>query len=300
MNLSMARTRSRWDLNDEPGHAACCSLHPLALPCRKDNFQGAHLPPVNADQLSLEVWARVFKYLKPNGKHAVEDQARAQRVAKLMADQACFHQLKLVCSKFRDIFAEHPQLSNEITISKPSSATAAFVPSILLWIQRWRSSICSFQAFSGKQYHELVLGALACLCSSLDSVFLANTTAEAVCALPVFKSLRRCNFDDQQHLDLSALQALPSLEELYLSDGNYSSVPSAGKLTSLWVQDANVDFSRASTKDVSLKSLVMYSCKLSGLHDSGLTVCKALTNLEIDDAAFPALVTYKLVLIMWQ
>ena len=68
------------------------------------------------------------EYLRPNGKHAVEHQAGALRVAKLMADQACFHQLELVCSKFRDVFAEHPQLSNEITISKPSSATDAFVP----------------------------------------------------------------------------------------------------------------------------------------------------------------------------
>ena len=137
-----------------------------------------------------------------------------------------------------------------------------------------------------------MLGALACLSFSLDSVFLANTAAAAVCALPVFKSLRRCDFDDQQQLNLSALQALPSLEELYVSDGTYSSVPSAGKLTSLWVQDANVDFSRASTTDVSLKSLVMYSCKLSRLHDSGLTVCKALTCLEINNAVFTAALRY--------
>ena len=205
-----------------------------------------------------------------------------------MADQACFHQLKLVCSKFRDVFAEHQELSSEINISKPSPATTAFVPSILLWIQRWRSSISSFQAFSGEQHHELVLGALACLSSSLDSVFLTNTPAAAVCTLPVFQSLKRCDFDDHDQLNLSALQALPSLEELYLSAGDYSSVPSAGQLTMLWVLEADVQFSRASMEDISFKHLVMNVCEIGGLHDSGLIACKALMDLDISAAAFAA------------
>ena len=285
----MARTRPRWDLNDDISHVICCSLRTLALSFRKDKSKGNHLPTVTVDQLPLEVWARVFEHLRPDSKNAVAgeqgQQARAQEVAKLMADQACFHQLKLVCCKFRDVFSEHPELSNEITISKPSDT---FVPSILLWIQRWRSSICNFQAFSGVQHHELVLGALACCSSSLGSVFLTNAPAAAVSALPAFNSLKRCDFDDQNQLSLSALQALPSLEELYLSAGDYSSVPSAGQLTMLWVQEANVEFSRASMEDISLKYLVLYSCELTGLHDSGLTACKALTDLEIADAAFTA------------
>ena len=56
----------------------------------------------------------------------------------------------------------------------------------------------------------------------------------------------------------------------------------------LWVQEANVEFSRASTEDISLKYLVVYSCELTGLHDSGLTACKALTDVEIADAVFTA------------
>lgn len=288
----MARTRPRWVLKEDPSHVVCCSLRILALSCRKDKSSRTHLTTVTVDELPLEVWARVFEYLRPKSKHAVDgdqgQQARIQRVAKLMADQACFHQLKLVCSKFQDVYAEHPELSNEISISKISSATSIFVPSILLWVQRWGSSICSFKAFSGKQHHELVLGALACLSTSLDSVFLTNTPAAAVCALPVFKSLKRCDFDDHQLLNLSALQALPSLPKLYLSGGDYSSVPSAGQLTMLWVQEANVEFNRAVMEDISLKDIVIYSGELSRLHDNGLSACKGLTDLVFADAVFKA------------
>ena len=243
-----------------------------------------HLPTVIIDQLPLEVWAKVFKCLRPNSDELFDD-ARTQTVAKVMTEQAYFHQLKLVCSKFRDVFAEHPELSNEIIIGKPSSAASTFVPSILLWIQR--CSVCTFNAFSGEQHHELVLGALAGS-SSLKSVFLANTPAAAVCTLPVFKSLTRCDFDNHEQLDLSPLQALPSLEELYVSAGEYSNVPSAGRLATLWVKEAIVNLNPASMEEISFSCLRLYTCRLSGLHGSGLIACKALARLEIDDAEITA------------
>ena len=256
-------------------------LTQLALSCRSEGARETQLPTVTVDQLPLEVWAKVFEYLRPNSQDALDDQS--QNVARLMTEQACFHQLKLVCSKFREVFAEHPELSNEISISKPtgSSDASTFVPSILLWIKRWHRSIGIFNAFHGQQHHELILGALA-VSSSLESVFLKNTPAAAVCALPVFTSLRRCDFDQHEQLNLSDLRALPSLQELYLSAGEYSNVPSAGSLITLWVQDANVKFSTALMEDISFTSLTLQTCKLRGLHDSGLIACKALARLDID------------------
>ena len=108
----------------------------------RSRAKGTHLSTVTVDQLPLEVWAKVFEYLRPSMDAVdVVGDGQPQNVAKVMTEQACFHQLKLVCSKFRDVFAEHPELSREIIISKVSSAASTFVPSILLWIQRWRSSI---------------------------------------------------------------------------------------------------------------------------------------------------------------
>lgn len=137
----------------------------------------------------------------------------------------------------------------------------------------------------------MILGALAGS-SSLESVYLTNTPAAAVCALPVFKALRRCDFDRHEQLNLSPLRALPSLEELYVSAGKYSSVPSAGSLTKLWIQEATVSVSRAEMEDISFIDLTLNTCKLRGLHNSGLVACKALGRLEIIDAACTAAHVY--------
>ena len=76
-------------------------------------------------------------------------------MTKVVTDQACFHQLKVACSKFIHVFAQHPELSNEITICKPVADT--FGPSLLLWTQLWSSSICKFNTFSLEQPHKLML-----------------------------------------------------------------------------------------------------------------------------------------------
>ena len=217
-------------------------------------------------QLPLEVWAKIFEHFKPISENELASGPMVRRriSSNVMEDQADFHRLKLVCSKFRDAFAEHPELSNEINIDN----TNAFMPSVLLWIQRWRSSIYRFNSFFEGQHQVIVLGALACPGSLLDSVSLTNAPADAVCALPGFSSLRRCYFlcntdyvtdddtddDTDYDTDLSPLQALPSLEELHLSFGHYSSVPSTGHLTLLRLEHGTVQFRAASAEDISLFS----------------------------------------------
>ena len=100
----------------------------------------------------------------------------------------------------------------------------------------------------------------------------------------MFKSLRICDFERHEHLNLSALRALPSLEELYLTAGEYNNVPSAGRLTKLFAHDADVNFTTASMEDISFSCLRLFNSSLIGLHDSGLTACKALVDLEIATA----------------
>ena len=247
---------------------------------------------VTVHQLPLEVSARIFQYLKVHGDDAVlSSQADiTQSVRVVMADQACFHQLKLVCSRFNSVFDKHSELSSEINLGRHAART--FVPSILLWIHRWRSSIYRFNSFYGEQHLELVLGALACPCSSLASVFLTNPPESAVCALPAFLSLKQCDIEGSkglnEQLDVSALQELPSLQELYLSTGSYSSVPSSGHLTKLWVSEGRIQFSENSDEGISLKFLSIYKCSLSGLHNSGLAACKSLLHLDARACTFTA------------
>lgn len=94
-------------------------------------------------------------------------------------------------------------------------------------------------------------------CSLLGSIGLVKPPASAVCALPVFTSLKRCDLDGskdkEDYLDLSALHILSSQEELYLFTGCFSSVPSSGHLTTLWVSEGSIQFTGDLLEDVSLK-----------------------------------------------
>ena len=210
------------------------------------------------------MWAHVFQCLVLNNQVAVVTWPE-QNVAKVLADQACFHQLKLVCSKFRNVFALHPEFSNEPTISKPTAHT--FVPSVLLWTQRWGSFICKFNSFFGEQPHKLlhVLGVFICICSSLKSMFLTTAPSDAVRALPIFSSLVRCKFHDHlHHLVSSALKRLPRLKDLYLTSGQYSNVPSAGCLTRVSVLDSVVQFSASSLEGISLSTILWIQAHLVG------------------------------------
>lgn len=239
-------------------------------------------------QLPLDVWARIFQHLEAvNAKELTCSLLpEARRVALDTANQAHFHQLQLVCSKFRDVFAEHPDLSNRIIVSK--SIAHPFIPSILLWIQRWRSSIRNVSCCSGKEHQEMLLGALACPDSMLNTIHLTKASQNSVHALPVFSSLSRCDLHGQQgHLDLTALQALPSLTELHLSVGCFNGVPAAC-LTYLFVASGIVQFSGASEQNISLETLIVTSSRLSRLHDAGLAACAALSCLHISSSVFSA------------
>lgn len=86
-----------------------------------------HVATVVAKQLPLEVWARIFDHLRPDTEGAAAPSM--YEVAMVMADQAHFHTLKLVCSQFRDVFAVHPDLSNEVSIG---SAAYTQLPGLLL------------------------------------------------------------------------------------------------------------------------------------------------------------------------
>ena len=205
-------------------------------------------------QLPLEVWARIFQFLRAGNDENLTCilPFKAHLVAQATADQTHFHQLKLVCSKFRDAFAEHPELSNRVILRQSTGHPVA--SGILLWIQRWRSSIRQFICFSGEEHQEMLIGVLACPDSVLNFIHLINASQNSIYALPMFSSLIRCDFHAQQgQLDLTALQALPSLKELRLSGGRFSGVPAC--LPYLCVALANVQFSGASEQGISLEKL---------------------------------------------
>ena len=263
----------------------------LTWACRSTRFEG---PSDAVDRIPLEVWARIFEHLRPDSEDVSasimwRQPGASHRLSVLLTKQARLYQLNLVCPKFRSVFLQHPELSNEISIHF-TSAAHALLPSALLWIQRWRRSLHTFNSFCGEEHHELLLAAMASPGSLLDSVYLTNAPASAVFVLTIFSHLRQCTFTDHEdQLDLLTLQAVPSLEELRLSYGSYSNIPSDGHLTSLCSCFATLEFSPAPTEhDISLKLLSMTYCSASGLHGSGLAACKSLASLVVVQSTLTA------------
>ncbi len=75
----------------------------------------------------MDLWAKVFAYLKPNQAAAgrlfdVNDMngEQTQYVSEVITAQAHYHKLKLVCSKFKQVFQEHSELSDELTLAEGS------------------------------------------------------------------------------------------------------------------------------------------------------------------------------------
>lgn len=87
-----------------------------------------------SDQLLVELWTRIFECPWPNYRQCVNfcfhDGDRESVVAALLSDQARFHQLKLVCSRFRQVFLQHPELSGEAILAEDNASN--LTPSLLL------------------------------------------------------------------------------------------------------------------------------------------------------------------------
>ena len=147
--------------------------------------------------------------------------------------------------------------------------------------------ITAFTALAGSQTYELILGALLCPDSVLASVYLANPPSAAVCALSSLKALRQCLLDgsgQDMHrpvYDISALQALPLLEELRLSGRSYVGVPASSQLTQLHAVYSEVSFTEGAQQNVGIKDLLLLNADVSGIHkDGGCTTLQAVNVAE--------------------
>ena len=206
-------------------------------------------------QLPPEMWARIFVLVKPDSKELLvrpwKFTARSEAVLHIMADQACFRQLQLVCSTFNKVFAEHPELSDEMLLNE--HAIRSSVPSALLWIQRWRHSICRLVAFTEHEHQTVVLEALNWV-ASLKCAIMSHASMSIVSMLPGFSSLSRCDFHSPEDvLELSALHSLYSLQQLYLSDANFCATPS--HMLVLSAVDCQIYFNGDSTHSINMTSI---------------------------------------------
>lgn len=99
---------------------------------------------------------------------------------------------------------------------------------------------------------------------------------------------------------LSALQVLLTLEDLQFVKKHIWQRSFKWKPNLPIVLNSVVQLIEASVKDISLKTLVMYTSKLSGLHCSGLAAYKPFPSLTLIIVLHARTVFDKLVQAIWQ
>ena len=113
-------------------------------------------PYIDALQLPIEVWNKVFAFLKPD---CSEIERWHSEVDELVTQQAQLHQLRLVCTKFNKVIDQHPELLDHLL---PGHMPWQSWPSLLRWLQRDRSHVRIVMPSCDGDSHALLLGALAC------------------------------------------------------------------------------------------------------------------------------------------
>ena len=226
-------------------------------------------------QLPVEVWNKVFACLKPNCKQI--DESRAY---KMVTQQAQLHQLRLVCTKVNKVIEQHPELLDQLLLRHVSCQSW---PSLLRWLQRYKSHVRIVMPSSDADSQALLLGALACPSSQLTEVLLRKSRMLHIHALSVFTTITNCSLSDPKEadMDLKPLQGLHSLQDIFLEYGQYSNVPLSSHLTCLDVSDCTASCVQLVCSTPGLKDLTVFKATLSALHDDGLLCCSGLTSLDV-------------------
>lgn len=226
--------------------------------------------------LTPELWVRVFALMEMTSEtldNVVEWTGR-HRQTLAQQEQARVHQLKLVCTQFRDIYATHPGLIRQLFLRR--SFPARLAPNLLAWLQQNGGSV---QIFQSAEQGSLVEAVLAGLVLSEQCMRLANVCNPSACSISLiatFQRLEKCGLWSKSDycLDLAPLGSLPRLKHLLLH-GQYYMLHHLTGLTRLDCNSADViDVQQISP---SLQHLEIDGGSLTGMHRSGLSLCSGLT-----------------------
>jgi len=156
-------------------------------------------------------------------------------------------------------------------------------PSLLRWLQRYKSHVRIVMPSSDAESQALLLGALACPSSQLTEVVLRESGMLHIHALSVFTTITKCSLSDPKKpdMDLKPLHGLHSLQDIFLESGQYSNVPLSSHLTCLDVSDCTASCAQLVCCTPGLKHLTVFNATLSAVYDYGLLSCSGLTSLDV-------------------
>ena len=236
------------------------------------------------------MWAKIFECLKLDSLSLTDCDlyrfgngfAREDAIKRVAADQVQFHQLNLVCKRFRQVFMEHSELSTELVVPQPNASR--LLPSLLLWLRRHSGAALKFAALGGELYQEMTM---SCSMMQLSDIYPNGASDFGLLGLSAFKSLTNCNLNSPPSgsLDLQALQGLTSLQKLCLAGGAFNQLFLKAELTYLCLSRAKVTCTAHTT---SLQRLFMDTSSLEGLHPQGLPACTSLRSLDMERSVISA------------
>ncbi len=267
---------------------------PSSVLCFRSKTRSSRKSAESVCYLPMDLWAKVFAYLKPNHVAAVElfdlddtDEEQKQAVSTVVTAQALYHKLKLVCSKFKQVFQEHSELSDELILAEGNRSH--MLPSALVWLRQSGSAISNFTAFSGGPTQDMLLAAMSSSAPQLKYVHLSGLTEATLSGLLAFKSLQRCYLVNPDNaLSLYHLRDLPCLESLFLQSGIFNRLAIPHCVTSLLIGDSVVDCVQKLCSFTHLQKLMIDGSEVSGMHELGLLACTLLTHLELSECQVSA------------
>ncbi len=134
--------------------------------------------------LSQDLWAKVLDHLQPIPRPDIHRGTSAFAI-----QYSHYHQLQLVCKRFRSVFLQNPALSNQLFLdSIRSGLNQDSKVSLLLWMRRYGASLENIDV--SDRFGDTLLAALTSGDHRLRSVGFKSPTNTTICLLSMF----HCSF----------------------------------------------------------------------------------------------------------
>ena len=197
-----------------------------------------------------------------------------------------YHNLRLVCKGFRDLFRKHPSLSDYVLVRE--GLPGSRMPQLLNVLHRNQASTETLISFAVEApTAEAALAVMLCPTPRLQKLTLNWASETTIHLVSAFTSLTFCEiwqlWQPEDALDVAPLSSLANLQELSLVCGIYKNVHPPDHLTWLRLIHSTVTMCEDYNSHSSLLELHMSDCELNMPGPFGLSACTQLQVLECGD-----------------
>lgn len=200
---------------------------------------GSRGAALRLSNLSADLLAEIISLSRPKeelgmyGEWAYADKWRAY---------SHFHQLRLVCKRFKSTFEDHPELSPFLWLRNPLPWRPHTQPltNLIHWLDHHKSFLQCMRATNHeKGFLNVVLTTLRSSHTQLQKMQLMGIEQSVFSRLAPFTSLTHCDLKVTKGSSIQ-LEAMPHLTELILRSGSFRNLHVISCLAKLVLRDAKV------------------------------------------------------------